>query len=194
MAPTPHYGGSEPVSEWCREEMAEAAQAVQVARLWCRWVVFHQCGHFLMNYCFSATIRTAKGCTGVLASQPHTQEISLLITVLRLLHPPVLLKLSHFPAMFTQAIILICILYTGPHTVGVLQGWTDDCSYFSIFKSMSCSISLHLRGSLHHRLVNADIFLNPLKNKHAVPSRPVAVVQAQQPDLQNKQVGDIWTN
>lgn len=145
--------------QWCREEMAEAAWAVQVAHLWCRWVVFHLCGHFLMNYPLSATIRITKGCTGVLVSRPHTQEISLPIRVLRLLHPFVLLKLSHFPAVFTQAIIpsLIHILHTGPHTDGALQGWTDDCLYFSIFKSMSCSISLHVRGGLHHRLVNAVI-------------------------------------
>lgn len=71
---------SEPVSEWCREEMAEAARAVQVAHLWCRWVILHQCGHFLMHYPFSAaTIRSSTGCTGVLVSLPHTQEISLLI-------------------------------------------------------------------------------------------------------------------
>lgn len=50
-----------------------------------------------------------------------------------LLHPPVLLKLSHFPAVFTQAMIpfLIHILHIGSHTDGPLQGWTDDWLYFS---------------------------------------------------------------
>lgn len=90
----------------------------------------------------------------------YTRDLFVNHGVLRVLHPPVLLKLSHFPAVFTQALIpsLIHILHTGPHTNGALQGWTDDCSYFSIFKSMSCSISLHLRASLHCGLVNADIF------------------------------------
>lgn len=64
--------------------------------------------------------------------------------VLRLLHPPVLLKLSHFPAVFIQTLIpsLIHILHTGPHTDGALQGWRDDCSYFSSFMPM-CPVPFH---------------------------------------------------
>lgn len=121
----------------------EAAQAVQVAHLWCRRVVFHQRGHFLMNYPFSATIRISTGCTGVLVSLIHTQQISLLIIVLWLLHPPVLLKLFHFPAVFTQAIIpsLIHILHIGSHTDGALQGWMDDCLYFSFLSR--CPVPFH---------------------------------------------------
>lgn len=122
----------------------EAAQAVQVAHLWCRWVVFHQRGHFLMNYPFSATIRDLHRlhrCAGFPNS--YTTDFFANHRVLWLLHPPVLLKLSHFPAVFTQAIIpsLIHILHIGSHTDGALQGWMDDCLYFSFLSR--CPVPFH---------------------------------------------------
>lgn len=115
--------------------------------------------------------------------------------VLRLLHPLVLLKLSHFPALFTQAIIpsLIHILHTAPHTDGALQGWTDECLYFFHFEVNVLFHFTACQGRPASQTGQCCHCLNLLKNKHAVPSRPVRV-QEQQPDLQNKQVGDILTN
>lgn len=76
-----------------------------------------------------------------------------------LLHLPDLLKLSHFPAVFIQAIIpsLIHILHIGSHTDGALQGWTDDWLYLSFLSQ--CPVPFHCisGAACHHRLVYAVI-------------------------------------
>jgi len=72
---------------------------------------------------------------------------------------PILLKFSCFPAVFAQAIIpsVIHILCKRPHADAALPGWMDDCLYFLLLGQCPAPFHCHLRGSPHHRHLNAVI-------------------------------------
>lgn len=91
--------------------------------------------------CHHQDLHRLHGCAGFPNS--YTTDFFANHRVLWLLHPPVLLKLFHFPSVFTQAIIpsLIHILHIGSHTDGALQGWMDDCLYFSFLSR--CPVPFH---------------------------------------------------